>query len=146
MHNTHDHHSTSGRAFDTKAELLGRRYRIPPDPRFAAAGARGGDSYDVMVALVLPPAWTAVSCWGADGWDLGDWPCVVIYTRRRAFRYELAYHVEGDVEAYSYATQGELYAAIDHLALFHWQAAGEPWARGVESSDHMPGHLCGPFS
>ena len=128
-----------------KAELLTAQYKITADRRFASERARGGDGYDVMDAVGTPPAWVAASLWGHDGWDLGHWPYVVIYCRSHAGRHELAYYVEGDVDTYSYATTADLYAAIDHLAFFHWQSRGQKWVAGVESSDDMQPHMCGPF-
>ncbi|MGH3262377.1 MAG: hypothetical protein ACRDNS_10300, partial [Trebonia sp.] len=120
-------------------------YKIEPDPRFAIERGRGGDGYDVMDAVGQPPAWTAVSSWGHDGWDLGRWPYVVIYTRRHGDRHQLAQYVEGDVDAYSYSTREELYAAIDHLAFFYWHNHDESWVAGISDSNHMPEQLCGPF-
>ena len=131
--------------FASKADLFGRQYKTDTDPRFAIERARGGDGYDVMDAVARTPAWTALSSWGRDGWDLGGWPYVVTYTRRRDDRHELAQYVEGDVDTYSYATREELYAAIDHLAFFYWQHHGDSWVDGVADSDHMPEQLCGPF-
>lgn len=107
--------------------------------------ARGGDGYDVMEAAAHE-RWVAIPAWGRDGWDLGDWPYVVIYARRTPDAHQLVYYVEGDVTAYAYATREERNRAIDELAFFHWKHQGEPWVEGIDSPEQMPEHLCGPFS
>jgi len=98
--------------------------------------------------------WHALAGWGRDGWDLGNWPYVVIYVRNvktcgtcganltdgsgdgvnghwanctsNAGRFELMQIVEGDRDVYRFATQDDRNAAIDYL--FLWYAAGEDWA------------------
>jgi len=79
--------------------------------------------------------WRAVSSWGRDGWDLGAWPYVVIYTRTAsgrfephdaAGRHELMQIVEGDRTVYRFITEDDLSAAIDYL--FLWYAADHDWA------------------
>jgi hypothetical protein len=112
--------------------------------------AAGGDGYDVMEAAGTGPRvdrWHAVPSWGLDGWDLGSWPLVAVYVRRDTNgEHQLAYYVEGDVTIYGYATVEERNRAIDELAFFHWNWAGESWVEGIDSADEMPNHLCGPFS
>jgi hypothetical protein len=70
--------------------------------------------------------WRALAGWGRDGWDLGDWPYVVMYTRRSGDKFELMQIVEGDRTAYEFATADDRRAALDYL--FLWYAAGESWA------------------
>jgi len=69
--------------------------------------------------------WKVISGWGADGWDLGDWPYVAFYVRHRTV-FELLQIVEGDRSQWTFDTQQDLYAAIDYL--FLWYSAGEDWA------------------
>ena len=127
--------------------FLTDEYRAPAE-RFAAGQverARGGDGYDVMVAAATEQ-WAAIPAWGRDGWDLGDWPYVIVYARRTPEAFELVYYVEGDVTAYAYETAEDRAAAIDELAFFHWRNQGESWVAGIESHEQMPDHLRGPFS
>ena len=73
--------------------------------------------------------WRVISSWGRDGWNLGDWPYVAIYTRRSQSGdtpWWLMQIVEGDRTLYAFATEAEREAAIDYL--FLWYAAGKRWA------------------
>jgi hypothetical protein len=83
--------------------------------------------------------------WGRDGWDLGSWPLVIIFTRDFGDRQELAYYVEHDVAIYEYETVAGRNDAIDSLAFFHWSSNGESWTAGVDTVEDMPARLCGPF-
>lgn len=106
--------------------------------------ARMGDGYDRMDAARLQ-GWASVPSWGRDGWDLGDWPYVVIYHRRQAGEYQLATNVEGDTDVWGYATREERDAATDYLAHYYWRWHKEPWIVGIPEGDEPP-HLCGPYS
>lgn len=68
--------------------------------------------------------WAAVSGWGRDGWDLGDWPYVVLYVRPD--RADLLQIVEGDRTLWHFDTAEDRDAAIDYL--FLWYSAGEGWS------------------
>lgn len=71
--------------------------------------------------------WHAVASWGRDGWNLGDWPYVALYTRVSVGKgYELMQIVEGDRTAWAFDSPGDRDAAIDYL--FLWYAAGQSWA------------------
>jgi len=70
--------------------------------------------------------WHPLASWGRDGWNLGDWPYVVMYTRQAADHYELMQITEGDRTVYSFGTEQERSEAIDYL--FLWYAAGQRWA------------------
>lgn len=86
--------------------------------------------------------WHAVSGWGADGWDLGDWPYVVVLfrdVRRRviatgvglnAQSYELvstapaferAIYCEGDITIEVFETVAARERATDETAFFYWR-------------------------
>lgn len=75
--------------------------------------------------------WHAVSGWGRDGWDLGNWPYVVISTREQHNKYGLMQTVEGDRDVYWFSSEEDRSAAIDYL--FLWYAAGNRWAPLAES-------------
>ena len=76
--------------------------------------------------------WYALANWGTDGWDLGEWPYVMIYVRAAGDagalfvpgrRYELMQIVEGDRTTWAFETAEERMAAIDYL--FLWYGAGK---------------------
>ena len=76
--------------------------------------------------------WRAISGWGADGWDLGSWPYVVIYfhesgdTTIPGARYDLMQICEGDRTVYSFTSSADREAAADYL--FLWYSADEDWS------------------
>lgn len=84
------------------------------------------DGYSDMEAESVH-GWTPIAGWGVDGWDLGDWPYVVISTRHRGNditpeRWEVMQTVEGDRTVYSFDVAEDCRAAIDYL--FLWYAIG----------------------
>jgi hypothetical protein len=92
------------------------------------------DGYSDM-AFEEKRGWHAIAGWGRDGWDLGNWPYVMIYRREAGDhgslfvpgrRFELMQICEGDRTAYAFETKADRDAAIDYL--FLWYAAGEDWA------------------
>jgi hypothetical protein len=96
--------------------------------------AESDDGYSDMDAE-QGRGWHALAGWGRDGWDLGDWPYVAIYTREAGDRgslfvpgrrFELMQICEGDRTQYAFETRAERDAAVDYL--FLWYAAGKRWA------------------
>jgi hypothetical protein len=95
------------------------------------------DGYSDMAAEEKR-GWRAIANWGRDGWNLGDWPYVVIYTRDGCEQchshakiecdagFMLMQIVEGDRTEWRFASPDERNAAIDYL--FLWYAAGHHWA------------------
>ena len=122
-------------------QLLCEQYRVAPEAFWQIAE----DGYD-RIEMARPHGWRAIPSWGLEGWDLGDWPLVVISHRRTSFGFELAYNVEGDITVYRYPTRELRDAATDCLALWHWKHDGEDWVDGVERIDAAPDRLRGPFS
>jgi hypothetical protein len=53
-----------------------------------------GDGYDRMDS-VMDRGWHAVSAWGRDGWDLGDWPLVMYFVRNRSGVFTWSKSVQG---------------------------------------------------
>ena len=124
-----------------QAEQRGRDYR------------ESDDGYSDMEAEQRR-GWRAIANWGADGWNLGAWPYVMIYTRDTAScqscganladgsgdgtgghwqnctapagRFALMQIVEGDRTAYAFTSEADRDAALDFL--FLWYAAGQRWA------------------
>ena len=84
--------------------------------------------------------WSAISGWGHDGWDLGDWPYVVISTRKvgrplpgndfaEARPYQMRQTCEGDTTVYAFTSEADRDAAIDYL--FIWYGVGRSYDRWV---------------
>ena len=68
--------------------------------------------------------WQALSAWGSDGWDLGEWPYVVISIRDFSGsitpdRFDLLSVCEGDHTVYSFASVEDRNAALDYLFLWY---------------------------
>ena len=100
------------------------------DCRFSSPNFSDDGYGDIEVATKL--GWTAVSSWGHDGWDLGNWPYVVISIRNvgdlycgAAWQYQMRQTVEGDTTNYGFASAEDRNAAIDYL--FGWYAAKQDW-------------------
>jgi hypothetical protein len=86
--------------------------------------------------------WGVLPSWGRDGWNLGDWPYVVVYVRDRAGeQHELMVICEGDRTIYAFDMAMDRTAAIDYM--FAWYAAGQRWAEWTwEDRERLDvGHL-----
>jgi len=90
------------------------------------------------------PEWKAVPSWGRDGWDLGDWPFVIVM-HRDADTFDVLTFVEGDITILQFETKEGRDAETDRIALFYWLNRSEPWAEGV-TPEAIPEHLRGPYS
>ncbi len=126
-------------------QLLGPTYRIEPEPFWTIARMRGDCGYDIMEPASAH-GWQPISGWGRDGWNMGSWPYVVMYHRRTADAWQVAYYVEGDLTIYSYPDRELCLAGLDCLALWHWKHDGEEWAAGIDRVEDAPGHLRGAYS
>lgn len=105
-----------------------------------------GDGYD-RAAFVARFRWRPVASWGRDGWDLGDWPLVMVFFRERRGAFDLCVNCEGDAELRSFPTAAERAAHVDGVALFYWRALGNgPDVGGISSVSTMPAEYRGPFS
>jgi hypothetical protein len=88
------------------------------------------DGYEWMEALdeVGAPGaqWAVVPSWGADGWDLGSWPLVVVAVTRRPAAGELpdvwasVVYIEGDLELRVANARAEWEEQIARTAHFYW--------------------------
>lgn len=84
------------------------------------------DGYEDMEAE-RTRGWRAISSWGLNGWDLGEWPYVVISCGESLTGApDLLCTVEGDRDVYRFATTEDRDAAIDYL--FLWYAAGKEYS------------------
>jgi hypothetical protein len=113
-------------------------------------GGWADDGYEWMTLASLE-GWRAVSAWGRDGWDLGDWPYVVYMFRDVDGRFERASYCEGDVTIETYATAQDRSDDTDESALFYWLGREESWVAGLgltreTKADAIPDHLRGPYS
>lgn len=116
--------------------------RVPVWPGYDGYGA---------IELAKRDGWHAVPSWGRDGWDLGGWPYVIVFTRTKGGPdlagppkpFEVAYYVEGDVNVFSFETVEERNEKIDGIAFFHWRNRNESWVEGLIGP--KPEHR-GPFS
>lgn len=125
-----------------KAEL--EQYKVEPDTFWQALPVVGVSGYDA-IELAERRKWHVVPSWGRDGYDLGNWPLVIVFVRNRNGRFEIAYYVEGDVDMYSCPTPDIRKAIIDEIAFFHWNWEGKDWVKGITSVDELPDELKGPY-
>ncbi|MET3165268.1 UNVERIFIED_ORG: hypothetical protein ABIB19_003702 [Arthrobacter sp. UYEF10] len=82
------------------------------------------DGYDWM-DLIGEHGWAAVPGWGSEGWDLGQWPYVIVAataaTDNTGKLYGVATYCEGDVTCTYYRTQARQWDAITEHAFFSWK-------------------------
>lgn len=108
------------------------------------------DGYDWMAKTEESTAWRAVSGWGLDGWDLGDWPYVIVLVARQYVSddltvYGVATHVEGDIDVRAYASYEDQRAALDEIAAFYWRH-GHGGPKDFPPVGPAREEHCGPFS
>lgn len=121
---------SAGRPIMTATEL--RSHQIAVHGRDYSRSTDGWSDMEVA----NEDGWHAVSGWGRDGYDLGDWPFVVISTRRtgrslpgndhtedRSF--QMRQTVEGDTTVYAFGSEQDRNAAIDYL--FIWYGIGRDY-------------------
>lgn len=102
------------------------------------------DGYSWMDQLT---EWAVVPNWGLDGWDLGEWPYVIVATCsvRPHGPYGVVTYCESDLEVQAFATHEERIAAIDRIAEFYWRLKDEGPPELPDTGPLRPEH-CGPFS
>jgi hypothetical protein len=85
---------------------------------------RMNGGYDWMEAIG-EHGWAVIPSWGCDGWDLGQWPYIMVATIRTADRignlFGVATYCEGDVTCTYYRTQRAQWNAISEHAFFWWK-------------------------
>lgn len=124
-----------------KQELM--QYEITPEG-FWQCTWMYGDGYNVM-EVAHQQKWRAIPGWGKDGYDLGDWPYVIIFMKNLQERYDIIYYVEGDVTMYSAPTKEIRDAIVNEIAFFHWKQQDEEWVQGYDTVDQLPDELKGPY-
>ena len=82
------------------------------------------DGYDWM-DVISEHGWAVIPSWGCDGWDLGQWPYVMVAGIRTADEignlFGMATYCEGDVRTTFYRTKARFWTAISEQAFFHWK-------------------------
>jgi len=78
-----------------------------------------GEGYDWMQQL--SGGWYAVPSWGSDGWDLGNWPYVIVVHYDGDEIYGVATYVEGDITVREFPDRAQRDKETDQIALFYWQ-------------------------
>jgi hypothetical protein len=79
-----------------------------------------GDGYDWMEDA-RHAGFRIIASWGSDGWDMGDWPYVIIaYQRLPDGTYVDLMRIEGDLRAWHHKDHATLTAHLDKLAHSWW--------------------------
>ena len=90
--------------------------------------------------------WTVLGSWGCDGWDLGQWPYVMVAAIRTADAignlFGVASYCEGDVTCTFYRTQHAQWEKITEHAK-NGQAHGP--ADLPEAAAELPSRYRGPY-
>lgn len=119
---------------------------IGNDPFWELARVQG-DGYD-RAEYMRRYHWLGVASWGRDGWDLGDWPYVMVFvnatTPSMLHGWQFVINVEGDTTTYRFDTQAERNEGIDQWALAEWRYHRPSWFDEVQRT--RPDDLKGPFS
>jgi hypothetical protein len=79
-----------------------------------------GDGYDQMERLGQA-SWSPVSSWGRDGWDLGDWPYVIVYARVYKNAPQVLIVTEGDNDLWEFPDKQTQSSFIDEWAQWWWE-------------------------
>lgn len=86
------------------------------------------DGYDWM-SDIEEHGWGAVGLWGHDGYDLGQWPYVIIAVTSTEDTdggtvYGVAQYTEGDVRCQWFRSKARAWEAITRHAFEHWKLSG----------------------
>ena len=76
-----------------------------------------GDGYDDM-EINERQGWHTIANWGRDGWEMGEWPYVMISARRKGSGAEVLSVCEGDHTIYQFDTYADHIRALNYL--FCW--------------------------
>lgn len=112
------------------------------------------EGYD-LIGIGDRNGWRAMAGWGEDGWDLGNWPYVVVLFRDRSVSetevaFERATYVEGDITIDTYDSREERERATDETAVFYWRTDPERHGLAAEfaaiaAGGAVPDRLRGPY-
>ena len=126
-----------------KEELV--QYRVEPDSFWQELRASGYDGYGIIEAS-RRWNWHVIAAWGQEGWNLGEWPYVIVFFQNREQEYRLVLYVEGDITEYACPTRDLRNAVCDEIAFFYWKHGGESWVKEYDSAEQAPDELRGPYS
>ncbi|SLK12585.1 hypothetical protein [Arthrobacter sp. P2b] len=80
--------------------------------------------YDWM-ELIEEHGWAVIPSWGSEGWDLGQWPLVMVAGIRTADGignlFGVATYCEGDVTCTFYRSKSQQHEAITKHAHYWWK-------------------------
>ncbi|HSN35457.1 MAG TPA: hypothetical protein VLT34_03830 [Arthrobacter sp.] len=80
--------------------------------------------YDWM-EIIGEHGWAVIPTWGSDGWDLGNWPYVMVAATRTADSignlFGVATYCEGDVSCTYYLTKARQWDAISGHPFLQWE-------------------------
>ncbi|MFK0047742.1 hypothetical protein ACIQU4_27375 [Streptomyces sp. NPDC090741] len=108
-----------------------------------------GDGFDWI--RQLPIGWKHVPQWGADGWDLGAYPYIVVahYDCPLDVLYGVATFTEGDVTVSAWGSREARDAETDEIALGLWHdrenAPADLPAAGAPAAS-IPARFRGPYT
>lgn len=76
--------------------------------------------------------WHALSSWGTDGYDLGEWPYHAFMVRNVKAGFQLAEYCEADQTVWTFPTQASREAALDEVMRGQYERAGEALPAGAQ--------------
>jgi hypothetical protein len=92
--------------------------------------------------------WETIALWGKHGWNLGNWPYVIVFFRDRENFFDVIEYCEGDVTMYACPTEEIREQITNEYALFHWKHNQSCPPEGIEiyeSVDQLPDEYKGPY-
>jgi hypothetical protein len=106
--------------------------------------------YDWM-ELIGEHGWAVIPSWGSDGWDLCNWPYVMVAATRTADSignlFGIATYCEGDVTTSYYRTQARQWDAITEYAFFQWKSGQAPGPADLpEAAAELPSRYRLPYT
>jgi len=121
-----------------------KQYEVEPDAFFWNRHIAGYDGYDIM-KVAEARGWHAIAGWAKEGYDMGSWPYVVVYSCKRAGKFLIAVYVEGDMTQYALPDKETRNALLDNIAFFYWKNRNAEWVKGYASVEELPADLRGPY-
>lgn len=127
-----------------KPEL--EQYKVESENFWEVMQAIGITGYDAIEFAHDKRGWQAMPNWGRDGYDLGQWPYIIIFWRNlKDGRRQVAEYCEGDVVVYTCPSDEIRQQVTDELAFWHWKFQDREWVASYETVDDLPAELRGPY-
>lgn len=107
-----------------------------------------GDGYHYIQTLETK-GWRAVSAWGQDGWDLGEWPYLVYMICDNNGEYMLRERCEGDLYTWVYDSAEDREKALNEIAARQWRINRERYGISEDelpNKGEIPAKFRGPFT